>query len=110
MDVDVPHRRAQPKLYGYIPDDNGLRGRCFTLMTLISTLHNLSRTLGCAMLAASSQGKMMVVYFIGGEMLLYLIYKVARKDFYYWIRLDGLLSITSSFFIRVCVKITADFR
>ena len=37
MDVDVPHRKNQPKFYGYIPGDNGLRGRCFALMTLINT-------------------------------------------------------------------------
>ena len=29
----VAHRcKHQPKFYGYIPDDNGLRGRCFVLM------------------------------------------------------------------------------
>jgi len=33
MDVDVPYRKNQPKFYGYIPDDNGLRGRYFMLMT-----------------------------------------------------------------------------
>ena len=45
-DVDVPHRRDQPKFYGYIPDDIGARGRCFMLMTLISSLHNLGRSVG----------------------------------------------------------------
>ena len=45
IDVDVPHRRNQPKFYGYIPDDNGLRGRCFTLMTLSSALHNINRSI-----------------------------------------------------------------
>jgi len=35
MDVDVAGRRNQPQIYGYIPDDNGLRGRCFLLMMLM---------------------------------------------------------------------------
>jgi len=26
MDVDVPHRKFQPKFYGYLPDNSGLRG------------------------------------------------------------------------------------
>ena len=30
-DVDVVGRRAQPLFYGYIPDHNGLRNRCFVL-------------------------------------------------------------------------------
>ena len=44
MDVDVKHRKNQPKFYGYIPDDNWLRGKCFVLMTLIRMLHNVSRS------------------------------------------------------------------
>ena len=77
MDVDVPHRRNQPKFYGYIPDDNGARGRCFVLMTMISALHNLSRSVGCALLAAVGN-KGLILYFADGEMLLYLIFKLAR--------------------------------
>ena len=72
FDVDVPHRRSQPKFYGYIPDDNGARGRCFMLMTLISSLHNLSRSLGCALLAAAGN-KGLILYFVGGELILYLV-------------------------------------
>ena len=64
MNVDMPHRKNQPKFYGYIPDENGLRGRCFTLMTLISALHNLSRSLGCALLAASD-GKLVALFVVG---------------------------------------------
>jgi hypothetical protein len=48
-DIDLTHRKFQPLFYGYIPDDNGLRGRSFLLMTLISALHNLSRSVACAL-------------------------------------------------------------
>ena len=71
-DIDVVGRRKQPLFYGYIPDDNGLRERCFVLMTMISALHNVSRSLGVALLAASGN-KMLVVYFVGGEIVLYYI-------------------------------------
>ena len=107
FDVDVPHRRNQPKFYGYLPDDNGARGRCFILMTLISTLYNVSRRLGCALLAAGD--RRLVVVFVGGETLLYLALKVLRGDFYYWTRLDGALAIIMSFFERVLVKIIVDY-
>jgi len=66
FDFDVDHRKYQPKFYGYIPDDNGLRGRCYVLMTFISILHNVSRSVGVALLFAAA-GKSMALMFIGGE-------------------------------------------
>jgi len=78
-DVDVVGRRAQPLFYGHISDDNWLRGHCFVLMTIISALHNVSRSLGVALLAASSNNRF-VVYFVGGEIALFLMVKCARGD------------------------------
>ena len=107
MDVDVPHRKNQPKFYGYIPNDNSLRGRCFILMTLMSSLHNLSRSLGCALLAFSDPDK--VLHFIGGEIGLYLVYKILRPDFLAWFPVPGALGVYASLQYRVSVKIIADF-
>ena len=108
MDVDVPHRKSQPRFYGYIPDDNGQRGRCFMLMTLISTLHNLSRSVGCALLLVLPN-KSIILYIMGGEMTLYLTVKVLRNDFFYWARFDKSLEHILSFFEWVLVKIIVDF-
>ena len=107
LDVDVPHRKNQPKFYGYIPNDNSLRGRCFVLMTMMSSLHNLSRSLGCALLATSDAE--MVLLFIGGEIGLYLVFKIVRQDFYGWIRLSSGLAVFLSFWYRVVVKVVVDF-
>ena len=104
FDVDVPHRKNQPKFYGYIPNDHGLRGRCFMLMTLMSSLHNLSRSLGCALLAVSDAE--MALLFIGGEIGLYLVFKIIRQDFHYWIPGAPLIN---SFFARFFCKVVADF-
>jgi len=103
-DVDVLHRKNQPKFYGYIPNDNGLRGRCFILMTLISSLHNLSRSLGCALLAYSDPDK--VILFIGGEMGLYLVFKIIRSDFHYW---PHGAPLVGSLFERIIGKVIVDF-
>jgi hypothetical protein len=43
FDTDEPHRQLQPKFYGYIRKGRHQKGRTFFLMTIISTLHNLSR-------------------------------------------------------------------
>ena len=107
FDVDVPHRKKQPKFYGYLPDDNGLRGRSFILMTLISALHNISRSLGYALLAAGE--KRLVAVFVVGELSLYLAYKLLRGDFYYWMKLDGVLAIVVPSVQRVLVKIIVDY-
>ena len=91
----------------YIPDDNALRGRCFILMTMISALHNLSRSLGCALLSTSSIEKLTVV-FLGSEMALYLFSKLLRGDFFYWMRIEGrFFSIVAGVVGRTCGKIIA---
>jgi len=103
-DVDVPRRKNQPKFYGYIPNDNSLRGRCFILMTLMSSLHNLSRSLGCALLAFSDAE--MVLFFIGVEIGLYLVYKILRQDVHYWI---PRMPLIASIFDRTVTKVIVDF-
>jgi len=108
MDVDNDRRKYQPKLYGYIPEDNSARHRCLALMTLISTLHNLSRSLGCALLAATNVE--LLVIFVCGEMGFYFAYKVIRGDFWYWIRLDGFASLLGSFNCRLVSKVISDYR
>ena len=107
-DVDAQGRKINPKFYGYIPDDHRLRSRCFILMTVMSTCHNLSRSVGCALLAASG-GATMVLSFVGGEVMVYVMWKVFRRDLLYWFKVDGFLGIFGSFLIRVLVKVIVDF-
>ena len=108
FDVDAPHRKNQPHFYGYIPNENGLRGRCFVLMTLISSLHNLSRSLGCALLIASDRDNLFLI-FLCGEIGLFFLYKIVRRDFYWWPRLSGVLAILGSLISRVVTKVIVDF-
>ena len=107
-DVDPQGRKINPKFYGYIPDDHRLRSRCFMLMTMLGALHNLSRSIGYALLAVAG-GTTMVLSFVGGEMMIYLMWKALRRDLLYWFKLDGFLGIFGSFLIRVLVKVIVDF-
>ena len=107
-DMDIGGRKADPIFYGYLPDDHGLRNRCFVLVVLMSALHNFSRSVGCALLAASG-GATIVLLFVGGEMLFYLSWKVIKGDFMYWIPIDGPLGVICSFINRVVVKVIVDF-
>ena len=108
-DIDVEGRKNQPKFYGYMPDDHTTRGRCFFLMMIMSALHNLSRSIGCALLAASLSGKTNLFYFVGGETLVYLVWKIFRRDFFYWVRIEGPLAFLLAFLERILVKIIVDF-
>ena len=51
----------------------------------------------------------MLVYFVGGEVLLYLAWKLLRGDFLYWVRVEGVLGVILSALERVFVKVVVDF-
>ena len=79
----------------------------FFLMTMISTLHNLSRSLGYALLAVVNLN--LALKFFVGEVGAYLLYKIARRDFYYFVRLEGVLSVIIPLIERTLVKVIVDF-
>ena len=51
----------------------------------------------------------MVLYFVGGELLLFLLWKLLRGDFLYWVRVEGVVSVILSLLVRVIVKAVVDF-
>ena len=107
FDTDQPHRATQPLFYGYIKNGSEQRGRTFLLMTLVSSLHSLSRSLGYAILAVVDLN--LALKFFVGEVGAYLLYKLLRRDFYYWLRLEGVLSVIISLLERTVVKVIVDF-
>ena len=107
VEISVDERKNQPLFFGFIPDDHAARGKAFVLMMLISAFHNLSRSVGCALLALAS-GKT-VAFFVGGEMLVFWTWKILRGDFLYWARIEWPLIIIVTLVDRVTQKIVADF-
>ena len=101
FDTDQPHRAIQPLFYGYIKDGRHQRGRTFFLMT------NLSRSLGYAILAVVDLN--LALKFFVGEVGAYLLYKLLRRDFYCWVRLEGVLSVIISLIVRTIAKVIVDF-
>ena len=103
MDVDLTRRTVQPSFYGYVPEHHSLRGRCFALMTMISALHNASRSIGVALLLSSALGKRLAIYVISGEMLIYLIWKAARRNFFCFYRIEMKAFAVLMSFLQVSV-------
>ena len=108
MDVDVSRRQLQPKFYGMIPDDNNKRGRSFMLMTLISALHNISRSVGYALMMSTDP--LLLAQFAIGEFGLYIFWKVSRNDFLFFAKFDGALTnVVGSLMHHTISKVVADF-
>ena len=80
-------------------------------MMAISALHNVSRSLGCALIAASSSyGEIYLGYFVGGEIALDLLFKVLQGDLFWYGRIqspafDAIVSVVE----RILVTIIAEF-
>ena len=87
-DVDPASRKYSPDFYGYIPDGNS-RTLIFGCMLLNSALLLLIRSFSAAVLMLVKKRYFML--FWAGDMALYLLQKVARRDFYYWIPVDGVV-------------------
>jgi len=104
--VDPQKRKEDPAFYGYIPD-GGSRTVIFGCMVLNSALLLLVRSLSAAMLMLVK--KRYFAIYMAGDMALYLLQKVARGDFHYWVPIDGALGLFASSVLRVVTKTVADF-
>ena len=91
-----------------IPDDNGARGRSFFLMTAISTLHNISRSVGCAMMMTADS--ILFAWLIGGELTVHFIFKIVRGEYLCFFRVEGQIGYILSFIWHFITKVIADFR
>ena len=112
FDWDVsPQKRLQnPQLYGYIPNNARTRAALFVVLMSISALMLLTRALVIALLALASWNGTAAKIYIAADLCLYLLYKIIRGDFYYWVQCNGCLEeICVSIFGRVIVKVITDF-
>ena len=48
-------------------------------------------------------------FYIGADIGLFLLFKILRDDFYYWMPLDGYVGIIVSLLCRVIGKVVTDF-
>ncbi|GMH90152.1 hypothetical protein TL16_g11681 [Triparma laevis f. inornata] len=107
MDMDAMSRRAFPKFFGYIPSET--KAKIFTTIFIffISGGQLILKAFACSLCAISS--KSFLIGFLAAEMLLFIIYKSARKDLRYWLPIYGAPSYILSFSLRVIVKFIVDF-
>jgi hypothetical protein len=51
----------------------------------------------------------LVLYYYLGDYVLYLAYKIARRDLYHWLPLQGAAMIAESVTERIMIKAITDF-
>ena len=108
MDVSVANRKEVPLFYGYIKDSNTERGITFVLLILLAAFHNLSRTIGTALLLSVS--KELTFGIIIAEQVFYHLYKAVRRDYVLWVvGLEGWLKYLVAFFMNSVVKVLLDY-
>ena len=105
-DRDPNNRAMSPLFYGLLPDVGGkLVPVCMVVMFATQLL---MKALLYAIL--STLGPWHLVVFAGSEWLLFLLFKIARKDYGYWLKIQGaVLPHLITFLFRLTVKIMTDF-
>jgi hypothetical protein len=106
-DTDPGRREWAPDFYGYIPAKASKRTIVFVSMLLLTAGMLLIRCTTIVLLGL--MGGSWSFLYIGADLGLYILVKILRGDFWYWIALGGNIEIVSSIFSRVLVKIIVDF-
>jgi len=107
-DTDPTHRQETPSFYGYIPASAKKRTVVFISMILVSAMLLIVRCLTIVLLGLGG-GKTMAMGFIFADLGLFILVKVIRMDFWYWVPAGGVMEIVCSTLARVMVKIITDF-
>ncbi|GMH49717.1 hypothetical protein TrVE_jg2396 [Triparma verrucosa] len=106
-DTNPEKRAGSPQFYGLVPDNGTRRALLFVSMTTMSSCLVMMKSL-----LLVSLGKIKLVYcfaYFFGEVAIYLVMKIVRGDFTYWLPLEGCLKILMSILMRVAVQIIAAF-
>jgi hypothetical protein len=107
FDTDTVKREQVPDFYGYVPANPTKRLIIFVSMALFSAGMLVIRCMTIVVLGLLG-GKWVSLY-IGADLGLYLLVKVLRGDFWYWIPVGGNAEIVNSIACRLLVKVVGDF-
>jgi hypothetical protein len=106
-DTNPAFREKAPDFYGYIPAKASKRTVVFVSMLLFTAGMLLIRCTTIVLLGL--MGGSWAFLYIGADLGLYLLVKMLRGDFWYWMPLGGQMEIMSSIIFRVINKIIVDF-
>jgi hypothetical protein len=105
MDTSPVKRKESPDMYGMIPETG--RGLTFAVMFTLSFLQVLAKGFSVALLAVTNITWLLL--YLVGDMGLYLLQKIIRQDFMYFLPLPRPVAFPVSVLVRIIVKVIADF-
>jgi hypothetical protein len=106
-DTDPVKREQVPDFYGYVPANPKKRSIIFVAMMFFSAGMLVIRCMTIVVLGLL--GGRWVSLYVGADLLLYLLVKVLRGDFWYWAPVGGNAEIVMSIIARVVVRVVTDF-
>jgi hypothetical protein len=109
FDSDPEQRRKLPSFYGYLPDEGKARTIMYVCMVLNGALLLLLRSIGAALLMNVDTKINLFHAYMAGDHLLYLLQKLVRGDFLYWMPMEGVGGLAASLLMRVGAKTLTDF-
>jgi len=107
LDVRPAHRRCRPSFYGYVPDKSILRTLVFVCLALNSALLLLLQSFSCALLILANANYLLA--YLAGDMALYFVWKLARNEFMYFVRLYGRGGCLAAVLLRTTDKLLLNF-
>jgi hypothetical protein len=106
-DVNNVNRRSDANFYGLLPRNPTKRTACFGALIINSSLLLTLKSCSLALLYESNQ-RLLVLY-LSCDLGFYLIQKILRRDFLYWIPADGIVGYCLALSARILVKEINDF-
>jgi len=108
MDASPDQRKKIPDFYGYMGDTNFERTATFLVMFLLAGLHNLSKSIGVALLLAVSGQTTLLV--LAGEMMVYHLVRLLHRDYTMFVPgMEGRLKIIMALATHTLAKTIVDF-
>ena len=105
-DTSIIKRRENGRFYGFIPNTNEKRTTIFLSMIIISSCHIFSRTMSVAFVCVLDST--LLGYFFSADLGVFLLYKLARRDFFHWFPFPGKRALVMTTVIRVAIKLVTD--
>ena len=97
-----------PEYYGYIPNERKSKIQCFAALFFISTFNLFVRTMTVVLIYVTG-GAMLAVLALVVELAIYMLTKIVRSDFRYWVPIYGVPGYVMALFARLIVKLAADW-
>mmetsp|Transcript_23176 Transcript_23176/g.43548 ORF Transcript_23176/g.43548 Transcript_23176/m.43548 type:complete len:1049 (-) Transcript_23176:44-3190(-) len=108
FDTNPANRAQNVDFYGYVPDNPKKRTIIFVMMTIMASTMVMIRGFALVMIAQLSMQYLTIFFSV--DMGLFLLSKLLRDDFIYWIPVDNrIFEFVLSLMMRLIIKIITDF-